>query len=254
MAEYKNDGLAVYCKIPKEDAKEAAKAWGEGYKPLEEFLEYCLSNDFQTLACCSGHDLGEKKEIPYVFFNITDNIGENFLSQMLREKVDKLMVSFVGTYGATGIGLYCGNFDDRENFFETMKNVLTKSINEKEKESDNNFIKRMVKLTKMSNFSKYYQIQYIPGSNEIVINCYHDDGIKRYSVQEMEEHLDEMEDILSREPQESNIDKVKRECKENTSDLSRIRRVPQIIKEFMLGKEIPEYIKNPKNDNMTPEI
>ncbi len=87
---YSNFGVATRGKIPKEDAKEAARGFSEGRKTLEELLIFCIENEIQTFACCAGHpdsNAPDGYSTGYVAFDLEDEKTKSIVLELFSKGI-----------------------------------------------------------------------------------------------------------------------------------------------------------------------
>lgn len=164
--EFKNTEKIYNGIPPKEKAKELAAIWGEGYAPLTNLLEFCISNGIRTIACCSGHE--EEKELgSYIYFENQGEISNYLIDQMLKDaSTNNIGVDRHNYLKVPSFFLEC-KYEDRKEFFETILQHLQEYTQNKTQESEKNsealMLKKIMELTKNKYYKLYLQaVEYSP--------------------------------------------------------------------------------------------
>ena len=84
--EYTDDWRPNFLKIPKKDAKKAAKEYWEGCKSLTKFLEVCILNGIQTTSSCAGHP-EKDKNYSCVDFDISGEKAKKLVEYIIDNKL-----------------------------------------------------------------------------------------------------------------------------------------------------------------------
>lgn len=69
---------------PEDEKVKLAKEFSEGNPELLELLIYLWGKNFETYACCAGHDEGAYIEAPYIFIE-TKNLSKSAIKRILEE-------------------------------------------------------------------------------------------------------------------------------------------------------------------------
>ena len=172
---YRNDGMPIYEKIPKEEAKEAAEVWGEGNEPLTKLLENLITNGVQTLACCAGHE-GENN--PYIFLNAKDSKTIKLIEKMYEDPSLNSMCFLKAFKGLDNRICLCPTMENRNEFFNKINETFNEIINSKpEGKRQETIISKIIDLNGM-----HEDISYFSYSNEFSIGDVDTREIDGYEV------------------------------------------------------------------------
>lgn len=88
---------------------------------LENFInEINKSKDVTTIYSCEGHEDNEGRSIPYLFFNISEEVWDDFWSIVIPEISNKYMIHILTSDGyIKGISIYY-EYRDPEDFWELL--------------------------------------------------------------------------------------------------------------------------------------
>lgn len=128
---YVNDRTADFRKVPIQDAKKAARVWGEGCKSLTELLEFCISNGIKTYACCKGHP--DRGEPTYIYFEYQGEISTALLDSIKGEECfESVSIAKNGITRLPGFSMYSRFMEDdrRDEFFNNILKHLREYISE----------------------------------------------------------------------------------------------------------------------------
>ena len=202
--EYRNDGMVDERKVPKEDARRAAEAWGEGYEPLINFLETCIENGFQTYACCAGHEEGD---LSYVLFSGTDENALDLVEFLAENKMTERIALTKDI--DTGKVFLCitSPMDEREDFYNKCSEFIKKEREEEKKENLIGKVAMMMEEDEQINEIEYYIRQ---GYFTILLD---DGNYVKYTSEDLYKKIQEDPSGKSIKTRRPVIDRVKEMCK-----------------------------------------
>lgn len=161
---YRNTWAPYFGRIPKEDAKEAAKAYWEWYKPLTDFLEICIRNGIATTACCAGH---KENDESYVSFDISDERTKKLVEFLVENKIGcELQIGKIKSKNGREMcqcAIYT-KMDERDAFYEACIEKI-KEITENEEKIKGESKKHVVEgeeslIRKLISFSEWFDFEY----------------------------------------------------------------------------------------------
>ena len=208
--EYKNDGFVDERRVPKEDARRAAEAWGEGYEPLIDFLETCIEHDIQTFACCSGHEEGD---ISYVLLDASDDKALELAQFIIENQLtDEIVLLKNDDTGKVFLNINT-SMDNRERFYNACIEHIKEDRKREKEDNEQSKASLLGKIAMMMEQEELgYQTEYFikDDSFRLVLE---DDSIVQYSTTDLTKKIQEDPSGRSIKPKKSVIDRVKDMCR-----------------------------------------
>ena len=144
-------------------------------------METCISNEIQTLGCCSGHYDGDKS---YVLFNSNDSRVIELANYLSENK----LISTIGIYGNEEtkqvlLGIYL-SMEDREKTYELANNYIKERKKNENIENDS-VTQKIVNLINSEHYEAWATYSIKDNQYEIDLG----NGVAIYSAKQLEDKL-----------------------------------------------------------------
>lgn len=221
---YENDGISDSRKIPREDARKAALAWGEGYEPLIDFLETCIQNGIQTYGCCSGH---KDSDSSYVMFDSDDEQVTDLIEYLIENKLGNEISTWINPEtGKTIVAMYI-SMENRERVYKLCREHIRNRQLEtktKDEEQESTMIK-LRRLIKSKGTGVFINYSITDNVYTIVAN-----GVEEYyTPEEMEVKITQVSNRLDERKKVTVIDRIKEICSNSQFGLEHIMQVKSLL-------------------------